>query len=428
MATQLVRGNPTTEIIDPVRALARALLYFGLFFSSQLVLRVDAITVGDLLLLLSCAGAIISSALRADKPAPSALSKIATTVLTCLIVIGGALSTVSAIQPDGSLAVVGRILFLVLVLPWLARVLLESREHLAAATAWTAAGAAFAASGTLLQYVFGPNIIPGSEVTQAGRFTGWTGHVSDLGGIGALGVAIGIGFVISGRLVHRAWGILAVTLAAVGLVLSGSVSGMLAAGVALLIYLIRGALRIRYVLLIGVLMAAIYSVSSIVQSNTTGALNPVDRLLQTLGITEQGRYSTTESRFETTDAAFASIAKHPFVGVGLDPISSIADGEFPVHNLVIGALFQGGLLLAIGITAFAVRPLLGRWLRDDPSLLTTQLLATAVAAFVFAMTAPSLYNRYFWIPIALLCVARARHAVTGQPRVRTESSLLLETG
>lgn len=417
MATQLVRGVPaiTASPGDPVRAAARTLLYLGLFFSSQLVLRVDAITIGDALLLLSCGAALFAYANRDHTPVPSAFDSAATVALSCLIIIGGSLSTFPALDPAGSLAVMGRVLFLAIVLPWLARTLLENHRHLTAAAAWTVAGVAFSASGTLLQYAFGSQVIPGSEVTQAGRFTGWTGHVSDLGGVCALGIALCVGYVISGRLIHRGWGIVAITLTAVGLVLSGSVSGMLASGVALLIYLIRGALRVRYVLLIGIVLAGIYTAASFIQSNVTGALNPVDRLLQTLGITEQGRYSTTESRFETSDAAFASIAKHPLVGVGLDPISGIADGQFPVHNLLIAALFQGGILFAIAIAAFTLRPLVGRWLRTDRSLLSTQLLAACVAAIVFAMTAPSLYNRYFWVPLALLCVYRALHSHHADP-------------
>lgn len=405
--TSFVQERSATGRGDLVEQTARMLLYLGLFFSSLLVLRLSTVTVGDALLIAS----MVFAAIWATRPGvtitPSPFPAWGTVVLVSMLLVGGSLSTFSAKLPADSLATVARLIILAILVPWLARVVLPSLHHVRVAAAWTAAGAAFAASGTLLQYVLGPHILPNTEVTQAGRFPGWTGHVSDLGGVAAMGIALCIGFVVTGRLATRVAGSAALLALCVGLILSGSVSGMLAAIVALLVYTVRRALKVRHVALILAVMLVVLYVASTVQANVVGALNPVDRLLQTVGITQQGRYSTTESRFDTTEAAFNHITTNPVVGVGLDPLSAIADGEFPVHNLLIGSWYQGGVLVLISILVLALRPLAGKWIRRDRSMLTTQLLAATAAAWMFAMTAPSLYNRYFWIPIVLLCVARA---------------------
>lgn len=391
---------------DPLYRAARVLFYAGLFFSSLLVVRVGVVTVADVLLLGSIMLAGAARLVNRDLPWPTPHVKMASTLgMLMLLAVGGLLSAGNAKDAIGSTAVVVRLVFVMFVLPWLARILLPHRESLATAAKWLVAGAAFSASGTLLQFYVGPHIIPGSEVTNVGRFAGWEQNVSDLGGIGAMGFGIGVGFALAARRLARVIAIVGIGLLSVGLVLSGSVSGMLASAVALFVYSFRRALQTRYVVMLVLVFGLVLYVASRVQSSVS-ALGPVGRLLQTLGVTAGGRYSTVESRFGTYQAAWEQLLANPVIGRGFDSSTALANGNFAVHDLLLGAAFQGGLLVSVAVLAMAVRPIHGGWLRNDHSMLATQFIAGFAGVWVFALTAPSLYNRYFWVPVALLGACR----------------------
>lgn len=400
---------------DPVFRMSRYLLYMSFFFSSLLVFRVGSLSIGDGLLLASAAAVIVTRLLtpRATWPAPY-FAPWSTWVLFALLTVGSLLSVFRAALPMDSLAIVARLIVVAFVLPWIARSTLQTRRHLMVSLFWLAAGGALASAGTLVQLVAGPTAIPGANVTQAGRFTGFTGHVSDMGGVASLALAVGLGFLWTRG--FRLAALIVLGVSTIGLVLSGSVSGFLTVAAALIVYLVRGSLKLRYVLLIGGLGVVLMVVASSILGAVGNALDPFQRLQQTLGLTEGGRYATSDIRAATYATALDQIGRSPFVGNGFDQISWIADGTFPAHNLVIGALFQGGLLTAAALVAVAVRPLLGRPLWGDRSLLTTQLIAGVVGAFTFAMTAPSLYNRYFWIPVALLGVVQAMASAESRSR------------
>lgn len=393
---------------DPAYRGARALFFAGLFFSSFLVLRVGTFTVGDLLL----AAAIVLAGLarlannRVEWTQPVA-SVTSTLVAILLLLIGSSIAISNAVLPGESTLVVARIFLVVFVLPWLARVLLPSRDHLKRAAQWLVAGSAASSGGTILQYFAGPDIIPGGLVSNAGRFTGFAAHVSDTGAIAALGLSLGLGFLLTAK--RRMFWTVVVGVSAIGLILSGSVSGMLAAVLAVIVYVARGALRFRYLVLLAAVASVVVYIAVQIQA-AAAALTPVERLQQALGLTNQGQYSTSGSRIETYQAALAKIAESPIVGQGFDAISSIADGVYPAHNILIGSLYQGGLFVAAAILIMLLRPLAGRWLTLDTSMLTTQLFAAYMAMTFFAMTAPNLFNRYLWLPVALLVAGQCLHA------------------
>lgn len=146
---------------------------------------------------------------------------------------------------------------------------------------------------------------------------------------------------------------------------------------------------------------------AITLQNQAGALDPWQRFLQTTGLAKYDHYSTTASRASTYTEAIRQFVENPIFGNGLDPTSTIADGIFAAHDLFIAAAFEGGVVLLIGILAAAYRPLRGLRLlelrRDPLTGLVTALVATEL---VFALTTPSLYNRYLWIPVALAITAR----------------------
>lgn len=402
---------------DPLLKLSRGLFYLGIAFTCILTLRVGTVTLGDVLILASLVllGVVAAVARRGSWPSSFATPGVTTLVLT-LFVFGAAVSVGNAIRPEESAVVVLRLLLLVFLLPIQARMLLQTAEQLQRAAAWLVAGATISASGAIAQAFISPTIIPGAApVTAEGRFAGMTGHVSDMGGIAALGLAVAIGFVISSRRGKRLVAMAASAILAIGLVLSGSVSGMISVVVALLIYVLMGAIRFRSLILIVAAMGAALWLAGVAQSSVS-ALSPIERLLQTVGITENGRYSTLGSRTETFDVAWAIIIQNPLIGQGFDAISVSAD-EFSPHNILIAAWFQGGIFFALAITAMILRPFVGRWVRESRrSTISVQMVAATMSALVFSMTAPSLFNRYFWIPVALLGVARGLTLLRLRPR------------
>lgn len=378
----------------------------GVFFTSITAFRLSGFTLGDLFLI----AAIPLAGLAAPyvKKPPAALNS--SWIIGLLILIGGILATARALVPDESVLAVARILVLVIVVPWLFRTLVPTTQHLRRIAAYFAAGAGVCGAGTLIQ--FAGVRIPGSEVTNAGRFTGFAQHVSDTGGITSIGIVVALGLAVTTKSKRARFGLLAAAAgAAIGLVLSGSVSGFIAVGAAFLILIVRRTLKLRHAILIAGLVTATILIADSLQSKVAGALSPVGRVLQTIGVTQGGRYNTSSTRVETYEAAIGQFLQSPIVGVGLDNRSAIADGVFPAHNILVGAAFQGGILLLLGITLALLRPY-GRWTKRHPDPLVTWLVAASLSATVFAMTAPSLYNRYLWIPIALLLTAKALSSTT----------------
>jgi hypothetical protein len=165
-------------------------------------------------------------------------------------------------------------------------------------------------------------------------------------------------------------------------------------------------------------------VVGVVQHKTNGALTPLQRIEQATGLgtftVAQRGLNTSQSRLETDAAGWRGFRAHPLIGSGLDPASGIVDqqDQFQVHNLLLGAAYQGGLTLVIALLLPIVLSLRRGWQVARTSVLASQLYAGLVAAMVFALTAPSDFNRYFWIPIALVAAVH---------RISRETALAVPT-
>jgi O-antigen ligase len=391
--------------------MARVLFYPGLFFVSILVFRLDAFTVGDLLLIASA----VALVLAIKKPVVKNPLPISTALATVLLVVGGALSSAVSPNPSDSVQVLVRLLFVVVVLPWQCRLLLTTDRRLTAAAVWFGAGAAVCGAGTVLQYAFGPLIIPGTEVTNAGRFPGFAGHVSDTGGITALAVIIGL--ILLARPGRRRAHLLAALILVgglVGVILSGSVSGFLAIAVAVIYIVLRRGIAFRRLFFAGVLTAVGFYIANTVLAANSVALTPLQRIEATLGISSTvADVNTASSRLETDRLGWEGFLAHPLTGVGLDGPSALVMGNLGVHNFWIAALYQGGIFIALGL-AVVVIGIMASGLRHTPrSTVPLAIYASVLAMLAFAMTAPSFFNRYFWVPLALLSasmvLSKSRH-------------------
>ncbi len=390
---------------DVLMRAGRCGLYAVLVLSSLLVARVGDYTAGDIVLVLTVGVTLFAVAATCTWGRRHELP-IAALLIFSTIVGGGALSGLRAQSAGSTLAVVARLVLVILVLPWIAKILLPRPELVRRALTAFAVGCGICGAGTIVQFVFGSNAIPGTAITDAGRFAGFTQNVSDTGGVCCAGVVLALALLVSADRRARVIPLLALIGSAFGLLLSGSVSGLISTVVGALVLLLTGVLRPRAALL-AVLGSAAFISAVVGIQVAAGALNPLQRILQTTGNSADARYDTAGSRVSTYTEALRKIGENPVVGAGLDPNSTIVDGIYPAHNLFIAALYCGGALLLVGITIAVFRPLGTGVLRRRREPLVAIGLAVALTELVFAMTAPSLYNRYFWIPVALLLAAAA---------------------
>lgn len=380
---------------DGLLALGRALLYPGLALTSLLLLRGPAaLPVGDILM----AGAGFCALLSMHRPSrrlPPALL-----VAGAMLVVGVTLASTVSMEPKGSLSIGARLIYMVVIVPWILMTLLVEHRHVTRAVWWWLAGAALCGVGAIAQLAFG-DVIPGGDIRVDGRFTGITTHPNDLAGISvmAAGAALAaLGRNVSTRFRYGALAILAVC--TVGLILSGSVSGLLGMVAVVLFLLVRGAIHLGRALIVataGTLVVG-YVVS---QLEGLGALNPIERLLRTTGISAtQSEYDTAGTRMELVRRAIDAIEEAPIAGHGMLIKDNILMKSFTVHNNFLGAWTAGGVLVFLGVviaTLLALRYCLRRDKRDP---LQSIVATSVVAALVFAQTAPGIYNRYYWLPIA----------------------------
>jgi len=391
---------------DPVLALARALLYVGLALVSLMVLRVGSgITAGDVVLLVSLALCLLAIG-RPSTPHPYGAWALPAALL---LVVGGCLATAGSPAPVESLVSLVRVLYVALALPWQLAVLLDDERRLRRGLVAFGLGAALCSLGTLVQFALGAGAIPGGVITTAGRYTGFTGHVSDTGAIASLAVVIGLSGLTRGPGRLQRVVLVGVTLSGiVGLVLSGSVSGMLAAVVgSAALLLLRGIPVGRVAVAAGVAGVALWFAGGVL-GETRGALRPEERVKQVLGLSGgDASLNTSASRWDTIVLGWRGFLRDPLTGAGLDARSSLVVDTLGVHSLPVAALFQGGVVFAAGLLGCLVVAVT-RAARSVPrTALQSAVYAVGVTALAFSLTAPSMYNRYLWVPVALVAAAVA---------------------
>ena len=117
---------------------------------------------------------------------------------------------------------------------------------------------------------------------------------------------------------------------------------------------------------------------------------------------------------ELARIAWRQIQQSPIVGRGFVPVDSRLIDDLAVHNVILAAWHGGGLIMVIGVALPIVVAFRRGWLRTD-NLATEGLFLALTAVTVFAFTGPSVYNRYFWLPVVLVIsesVVRIRARVT----------------
>jgi O-antigen ligase len=249
---------------------------------------------------------------------------------------------------------------------------------------------------------------------------GLTQHVNDLGGLTAIALVPAVMLATRPNLAQgwRALRIVVMGLVVAGLILSGSVTGFVSAAVGLALWFLFLGRRGRILLALGVVAVVAVAVAGL--QLTSHGRSPLQRLEQVTA-TNGSEAGTFATRIALDEQAIQVVEHNPLVGVGLDAADARDRiGNF-AHNMLLGAWMGAGLLGIFGIVlALAAVASVGlravRAASDQEERILARALAIAFVVFlVFGMAVPLLYQRYAWMPAALLVALRAQQLRRASP-------------
>lgn len=399
MRYNAVAGNVTTpeRVSRPQDALLRAaspLMLVGAFTTPMLVFRIGGATVADLSFALAAILILMSGGRPQLKPQPLIITAVA------LGAIATALASLNAIDASASVAIGLRLLYVWTLWQYSTRAIGHTPYTLTTFGLSYALGAATSGLAAIAQTVAHLQI-PDSQVVF-GRVSGLATHVNAQGGALAAGSAIAFALVIMNH--RRLTSAFALILCLVGLILAGSITGMLGATIGMLAVMIVKGIRLRTFLWIAIAGIATWLIGSQVQSLIPTAANPFERLKQTTGNSGvYGDVGTLALRLYTDHFAWEQIKRNPLTGYGLDSASGVTyDGETATHNMLLLVWFQGGALLLLAVLLVLITAT-ARAMAIQNRRTTNGVVAVGAiaAAFAFSMTGPVLFDRFFWLPVAL---------------------------
>jgi O-antigen ligase len=338
-----------------------------------------------------------------------------------LFAIGGLLSLPNSPDAAGSMYTLLRFVYWTVVWFLLAGFSLRTEGQVNLAMRFWVTSVALSGAAAVAQLLWGPDVIPGAAAGFAGRLTGLAPDVNALGGMCAVALvpALTLLDVPEEGLGHRLHHTLALALVCAGLLLSGSLGALAAAVVAIVVWILLGGGGRRSFATISVIV-----VGGILVVGQAPGLS-MDRIGYALSHGDPG--VSVNARFEGFDLAWQQISTSPIIGAGFDPIESVSFPGSAVHNIFIGTWFQGGLLALVGVLllgggAFS----LGRraWTLSSTAKmrrLSVASFAALAGAAAYAMSSPTLFEHYVWVPVfltvALVNVQRRRQNGV-QPGVR----------
>jgi O-antigen ligase len=398
-----VLGTSETPRRDLLLRAAWPLILFGALTTPMLVFRIAGTTVSDLAFGLGTALVLLSGARPRLRPQPLVI------LASVLAVIGAPLASLSAVSFSDSLLVGVRLIYVWTIWQYSIRVSADVPERASQLSLFYTIGAALSGFAAIAQTALHVTI-PNSQIAF-GRYSGLATHVNGQGGALAAGAAIAFALFVMGY--RRLLTMVSLILCVVGLVIAGSVTGMIGAAAGILVTLLIRRVRVKIFIWLAIASAVIYFAAANVQKFIPGVASPLDRLKQTTGTTgEYGNVGTLALRILTDKFAWSKIKESPFFGVGLDiPSGGTFDGVTQTHNMLLLAWYQGGALMLIAIVLVLVEAGRRAVLRENRTTISGVVaIASVVAVFTCAMTGPLLFDRFFWLPVALALALPMRAA------------------
>lgn len=392
---------------DVMVRLSRLLFLLGMVLLPMTRLHLgSALDVSDAVLALAAAVLVVS--VRAPQRVPRTP---AWHLGAAVVVVGGILASVHADSTSGSLKVVLDGIFVLLVLQWATRTLLDTERRLQSAMGAVVLGTTISALVALEQSF---HHHAAAAYSSSERAAGLTQQTNIAGITFAVGLVLAVGLALDrgkGRFWHRP---LCVAVIALGLMMTGSVSGMITALAGLCILLVRRGLRLRTLAGALLVIAGVYLVATHVELHFGSTqLNPLARLQATT--TQGSGYNTISPREATWSGAWAGIQHQPIIGHGLDADSSVVYYDpylgvsYPTHDLPLLLWYEGGIFFLVGF-ALMMGSALRRTLRVGRSPTNDMLLGAAVTVLLFSLQSPELFDRWLWLPFVLAMALRHRDA------------------
>ena len=407
LATDRRRIEHAATSTDPLAATGWLLCLFGAVLLPVLVARVGPFTVSDL----SFASGALCLALAPRRNSPTRSQGLGVALL--LAALGVLACSLGSSSLSGSLLVGLRLLYVFSIWQWCLRAAIDNEGRALALVRAFLVGATLSSLAAVAE-IAGHIDIPGTLVVF-GRASGLQGHPNGQGGV--LAVALPMAIALSLLVKNRAFGLVVSAACVVGLILSGSVTGMIGATAGILVILLTGKRKILKVILLVVAGWLVWLLVNNLDRFFPGAASPLKRLADTTG--NGVGDSTLQSRILTDQFAWAHITANPFNGVGLAGTDGATyDGRTLTHNLVLLAWYQGGILVAAAIIASVVIAFIAavRLSRNRGIGIGLVLLSGVVSAVIFSMTGPVLYDRWFWFPLLIAISLYAREQSTSLNR------------
>jgi O-Antigen ligase len=332
-----------------------------------------------------------------------------------LLIASGTLSSIRSWEPMESITVVLRFAWITLAWFWIMRSVCRNRDDLSLLVrAWKLSSLVNACAALL--GLFGLAFV---STYNGDRQVGLSGHPNHLSGhLSATFIFFLLAVPVREDGRGRLWWLIALGLVTTANFSSGSITGVMAMAGAIVAvgacYLAtrkpRRARRqsplapIAFILVIMVGGTLLF----------TSDLSVVERLA---GYQEGDTYvvESVDSRGERNSRVTENFERYLVVGLGFNDgigIRAFADEDDPanrnfgVHNMQLGLLYQAGLPALVGclvILLATVRRLWALLARVDRPLymMTLALIGSFTAVGVTSLVQPTLFDRFYWMPVAL---------------------------
>jgi hypothetical protein len=399
-----------------------ALGWLGMATIGLNTVRIAGYPLSDFIFL-AMAGVIVVKLLVGDEsgmaPARARHSSRYVLLGSIILLTAGVLSSFQSWNPQESLTIVARLGYVTLLWFWMIRAVTDSRRALNVLLSGWRASVLLIAVVTILAEAGSLNIgIENSEERQ----TAFSTHPNNLAGFLLVGLPVLL-MNLPRRPGHTRQRQTVVRLVSVGMVMyaissTGSMTGFLSAIVAIVVTIAITLLfppvesaRHHYhpiAVMLGALVA-VAGMGLLVNSDL-----PVVERFQRLEEGDAGVSTSVDTRERLNAAVLDRFDHWIIVGVGLDKASVNASGitrdvaVTSVHNMYFKVLFEAGLpaliglMIILGATLRAGFMLVVNTRGTDLYPVAVAALASIIAALSFAWFGPILFERYFWLPVAIV--------------------------